>query len=383
MSLEPIPLKGRMFIVVAILLAALTAGAATTPVLPDQFAGWKMSGKPVISQDATKADPAFAPLLKEYGFTDLETGTYTKPGRGMRIRAARFADASGAYGAFTFYRQPEMTEARIGDQGASSNLRILFYRGNILVDTVLDRATAMSAAELRELADSLPRPSGGLGKLPNLPNYLPTEKLVAGSRRYIIGPVGLSAASAPLPETAVGFNRGAEVALGRYATSGGQATLMVLSYPTPQIATERLRAIEAVLGISGRTSGRTSSVTSGGSASGQNGSSDDRAGSRAKRSGPLVAVVWGQVPTSEADSLLAGVNYDAEVTWNQNTFLGRRNNLANLLVGIIILVAILAGGALVSGLLFGGFRVVMRRMLPGRLFDRSKDGEIISLHLRE
>jgi len=116
---------------------------------------------------------------------------------------------------------------------------------------------------------------------------------------------------------------------------------------------------------------------------GQNGLSDDRAGSRAKRSGPLVAVVWGQVPTSEADSLLAGVNYDAEVTWNQNTFLGRRNNLANLLVGIIILVAILAGGALVSGLLFGGFRVVMRRMLPGRLFDRSKDGEIISLHLRE
>jgi hypothetical protein len=379
LSLEPIPLKGLMFIVVAILLAALTAGAATTPVLPDQFAGWKMSGKPVISQDATKADPAFAPLLKEYGFTDLETGTYTKPGRGMRIRAARFADASGAYGAFTFYRQPEMTEARIGDQGASSNLRILFYRGNILVDTVLDRATAMSAAELRELADSLPRPSGGLGKLPNLPNYLPTEKLVPGSRRYIVGPVGLSDASAPLPADVVGFSRGAEVALGRYGTSGGQATLMVLSYPTPQIATERLRAIEASLGISGGTS----SGTSGRSASGQNGSSDDRAGSGAKRSGPLVAVVWGQVPTSEADSLLAGVNYDAEVTWNQNTFLGRRNNLANLLVGIIILVAILVGGALVSGILFGGFRVLMKRLLPGRLFDRSKDGEIISLHLRE
>jgi len=379
MNLVVTPITVRAFIVVAILAEALVAGAATTPVLPDQFAGWKMSGKPVISQDATKADPAFAPLLKEYGFTDLETGTYTKPGRDMRIRAARFADASGAYGAFTFYRQPEMTEARIGDQGASSNLRILFYRGNILVDTVLDRATAMSAAELRELADSLPRPSGGLGKLPNLPNYLPTEKLVAGSRRYIVGPVGLSDASAPLPETAVGFNRGAEVALGRYATSGGQATLMVLSYPTPQIATERLRAIEAVLGISGRTS----SVASGGSASGQNGSSDDRAGSRAKRSGPLVAVVWGPVSSSETDSLLAGVNYDAEVTWNQNTFLGRRNNLANLLVGIIILVAILVGGALVSGLLFGGFRVVMRRVFPGRLFDRSKDGEIISLHLRE
>jgi hypothetical protein len=311
--------------------------------------------------------------LKEYGFADLETATYTKPGRSMRIKAARFADASGAYGAFTFYRQPEMVEAKIGDQGATSNLRILFYRGNILVDAVLDRVTAMSAAELRELANSLPFPTGGPGKLPNLPNYLPTEKLVPGSRRYIVGPVGLSDAGAPLSANVVGFNRGAEVALGRYATSQGEATLIVLSYPTPQIATERLHAIEATLGT----------VAPNGSLGSNSAGSDNNGVSRAKRSGPMVAVVWGQVLPSEAKSLLAAVNYDAEVTWNQNTFLGRRNNLANLLVGIILLVAILIGGAVLSGLLFGGFRVVMKRVLPGRLFDRSRDGEIISLHLGE
>ena len=62
MNLVVTPIIVRAFIVVAILAEALVAGAATTPVLPDQFAGWKMSGKPVISQDATKADPAFAPL---------------------------------------------------------------------------------------------------------------------------------------------------------------------------------------------------------------------------------------------------------------------------------------------------------------------------------
>jgi hypothetical protein len=362
----------RAFVIVAFLLGTLSAGAAA-PVLPAQFAGWELTGKPVTSHDATSADAAFAPLLREYGFADLEIATYTKPGRSMRIKAARFADASGAYGAFTFYRQPEMVEAKIGDQGATSNLRILFYRGNILVDAVLDRVTAMSAAELRELANSLPFPTGGPGKLPNLPNYLPTEKLVPGSRRYIVGPVGLSDAGAPLSANVVGFNRGAEVALGRYATSQGEATLIVLSYPTPQIATERLHAIEATLGT----------VAPNGSLGSNSAGSDNNGVSRAKRSGPMVAVVWGQVLPSEAKSLLAAVNYDAEVTWNQNTFLGRRNNLANLLVGIILLVAILIGGAVLSGLLFGGFRVVMKRVLPGRLFDRSRDGEIISLHLGE
>ena len=75
------------------------------------------------------------------------------------------------------------------------------------------------------------------------------------------------------------------------------------------------------------------------------------------------------------------MNYDADVTWNENTFFSRRDNIGNLLVGVILLVAILIGFALVGGLLFGGFRLVMKRIFPDRVFDRSKDMEIISLKL--
>ena len=94
--------------------------------------------------------------------------------------------------AFTFYRQPEILTEKIGSEAASANARILFYRGNVLVDVVLDRTTAMSAAELRELATDLPEPGGNAMNPPNLPAYLPRQGLVRNSTKYVMGPVGLS-----------------------------------------------------------------------------------------------------------------------------------------------------------------------------------------------
>ncbi len=57
--------------------------------------------------DPAQADSAYPAVLKEYGFADSETATYTRDdGRKLTIKAAQFKDATGAYGAFTFYRQP-------------------------------------------------------------------------------------------------------------------------------------------------------------------------------------------------------------------------------------------------------------------------------------
>ncbi|MGA7906027.1 MAG: DUF6599 family protein, partial [Candidatus Sulfotelmatobacter sp.] len=99
---------------------APVAGAQAQSLLPAQFGGWQRRGTLQASKDAAAADPANAAVLKEYGFTDLETCSYTRDdGRTLKIRAARFADASGAFGAYTFYLQPEMAREEIGDQGAS------------------------------------------------------------------------------------------------------------------------------------------------------------------------------------------------------------------------------------------------------------------------
>jgi uncharacterized protein DUF6599 len=356
-----------IFVVVVLASTAATAGPAPAgPVLPHEFGGWT-SASPQVSTDPAVADPVNAAVLKEYGFTDFESAAYTRDdGRKLTIKAARFTDASGAYGAFTFYKVPAMLSEKIGDQAVSANERVLFYRGNILIDAVFSKLSAMSAAELRELADGLPLPGGNTRNLPGLPIYLPKQSYIKNTAKYILGPATLEKIGAPISTDVVDFSAGAEVVLGNYASSGGDATLMLISYPTPQIAAEHLRRIDA--------------------AHQPNPQAPDAAPHHSdtifdKRTGPIVVIASGPLSSSEAKSLLASVNYEADVTWNQDTYLTKKNNLANLLVNVILLCVILVGLMLVAGLAFGGIRIFLRGLISEKLLDRKGDLDFISLDL--
>jgi hypothetical protein len=94
-------------------------------------------------------------------------------------------------------------------------------------------------------------------------------------------------------------------------------------------------------------------------------------------------VVSGAISSGDAKALLTSVNYDADVTWNQNTYATRRDNVANLIVGVILLAAIIGGMSIVAGLAFGGFRLAMKRVFPNKVFDRPEQMEIIALHLSD
>ena len=351
-----------MFLQIVLATCCLGAGLPNPPsILPKAFGGWQMVKVAATSINPESADPTNAGLMKEYGFTDFGGATYLRDdGRKVTVKAARFQDASGAYGAFTFYKTPEMLNEKIGDQGASLNERVLFYRGNILVDALFQRLSAMSAAELRELADKLPRPAGSTANLPGLPIYLPKQSYVKNTAKYIVGPLALEATAAPLPARYVDFSKSAEVVLGDYNISGADAKLMLISYPTPQIAATQLKQIE-----SAQQSHQLDSVVT------------------ARRTGPILVLASGQISEGDAKSLVSAVNYDADVTWNENTYFTRRDNAANLIVGVIILAAIVCGLSIVAGIAFGGLRVVMKQLLPGKLFDRPEQMEFISLHLSD
>src|SRR5262245_28415256 len=125
-------------------LAINSWAAAKEPgVLPAAFNGWTLDLHSATSgSDPATVDPADSDALKEYGFADFESATYTRNGGKMQVKVARFNDASGAFGAFTYYVQPQMKVENVGDRGASNNSRILFYRGNLLVDASLEQVTA-------------------------------------------------------------------------------------------------------------------------------------------------------------------------------------------------------------------------------------------------
>jgi hypothetical protein len=353
-------MKNRLFILsIALWIVPLCLGATdkVAAILPSSFNGWeKNAASAQTSTDPARADQADAAVLKEYGFSDVELATYARNERKMQVKAARFKNASGAYGAFTFYQRPHMQSEKIGDEGASDNLRILFYRGNVLVDVLLDRVTAMSGGDLRALADALAPVRGNLSALPALPGNLPRQSYMLHTERYITGPIAMERLGVPVPPALVDFNMGPELVMARYANSWGEANLVLIGYPTPQIATEKMRAMQAA-------------SLSGGPF-------------YFKRTGPIVAIVNGNVPGDEAQSLLASVNYDANVTWSQPTRLNPRDNIGNLIVGIFVMIGFILVLSLILGFAFGGIRVLAKKMFPDRVFDRPEDVEIIRLNLK-
>jgi hypothetical protein len=346
------------------------ASPAQPAILPQQFGGWQMQGQAQSSTDPSSADPTNAAVLKEYRLTDVSSATYTRDdGRTLKIRAARFADASGAFGAYTFYLQPEMRKEQIGDQAASLEQRVLFYRGHVLVDAQFSRESAMSGAELRELAGMLPRPNGNSANLPSFIEFMPRRGYIANTQKYAMGPSALAALAPPISADLVDFGVSSEVSLGRYNTSSGEATLMLISYPTPQLAAEHLRRIDAAHQLAQPQAG-VSTVESAGPFFD-------------KRTGPILVIASGPVSDSDAKELLGMVNYEASVTWNTPTSDPQVRDLYMLILNIVILCAILAGLAVVAGVAFGGIRILMKRWYPDKIFDRPEQMEFISLHLTE
>lgn len=360
--------------VVAFLYGNAFAAESSSPsaLLPQIFAGWTKAAHTQTSKDPAAADPTNAAVLKEDGFTDFEQAEYTQPDRKCTVKAIRFADASGAYSAFTYYTPLDLEPIDMGPKNAKDSLgfsqgnSVTFFRQNVLITITFDRVTPMTPAAVRELASMLPNASGTAQNLPSLPGYIPRPKrsFISNSEKYFVGPIALSQVGSPLSMQLIEFTPGAnvEVASAKYLTSEGTATLMVISYPTPAIAGERERAINSFQPTSPATSPELAPPFT------------------TKRTGPLLVVTAGKISSSDAKSLLASVNYEADVTWNQNT---HSDDYAGFLVHLIALIAIMVALGIVAGVAFGGFRILAKKFFPGRVFERPEEVEIIQLNIRK
>jgi hypothetical protein len=167
----------------------------------------------------------------------------------------------------------------------------------------------------------------------------------------------------------VDFGASSEVSAAHYNLPSGEATLMLIYYPTPQLAADHLRRIDQAHQLAQPQEGIS---TIGGS-----GTFFD------KRTGPIVAIASGGISESDAKSLLGMVNYEANVTWNTPTENAQVRDLYKLILNIVVLCAILGGLAIIAGVAFGGFRLLMKRVYPDKIFDRPEQMEFISLHLTE
>ena len=350
-----------------------TETAAPQALLPNTFAGWQLTGTPEMSAQASAADPGDAVPLQEYGFTRYESARYTRDDGELTVKAMQFGDATGAFGAFTFYRRPTMSPAAIGGDGAFDGTRVLFWNGTVLVDAKFQHITPMSAGELRDLITQLPAPTGNQGTLPRLPGYLPRLHLQQETVRYAIGPESYVMSGGVLPPGLVDFGRSAEVVTAEYNALGGTGTLTIINYPDSDIAIDRQHAVQAYFASHGSTQYPwTPALTD-----------SNPAAIQVRRSGPLLAVSSGSYSSGAANDLLQRVHYEEIVTLgHQRPHTDDPKLVAQIILGVAALVGIFALIAIVLGIFLGAGRAALQRSRNKSGLPEDGTSEFIRLNLK-
>ena len=303
-----------LFAALALLLTASVAGAA---ILPDTIGAWqKGPGAP-----ATVSEPK---VWREYGLQDSETAPYEANGRKYTISAWRFSDATGALSAFDETRPVDAKPIQVTGIGEANASDEVVAVGNYLF---LFKGYKPTAEELNHVVGTAPR--YGQSPLPTLPRYMPRDA-EPNSERYITGPEGLARFAPSIPPSTAAFHFNAEAQMAKYGIKGKETTVLVFSYPTMEMARDRAPQFEKI------------------------------PGSLVKRSGPLVAIALNSPNQDDAERLLSQVRFRAEVTVSEHVPTPK-DNPGNLFLNILILCAVLAGFCLVSGLVVGGLRILLRR----------------------
>jgi hypothetical protein len=354
----------------------VTAGSPTAPknkpLLPDAFAGWTADGPVRTVSDATGIDSANAAALKEYDFTGGAVANYKRGSETLSVRALSFRDLSGAYGAYSCYRQNGWPKAEIGAGATSDKNRVLFWRGTTVVDSTFSQVTPMSAAELRELANQLPVPVGNRGLPPPILASLPQDSLQKQTTHYALGPAGYAAGGGVLPAELVGFDRGAETVTVNYALRSGPATLTIINYPTPQMAEVQEPKIRDYIKAGNKAQPTFPKPLA----------DSDQASLEVKRSGPLVAVVSGDAIPDESHKLLSTVHFEADLTSIPQPGESEVSKTGRLLMGIATLVIVGASAAILLGFFLGGGRALYRKM-RGKPVSAVYEIEFIQLNLQK
>jgi len=342
------------------------------PLLPDSFAGWVAKQPPRPVFDATQADTANVAALKEYDFQNGSQATYERAGETLTIRALRFKDVSGAYGAYSFYRGTGWPKEAIGSGAASNKNRVLFWTGATVVDATFSHVSPESGSELRELARQLPTVQGTSALAPPILALLPRHWMEGQSTHYAVGPASYAGAGGVLPADLVGFDRDAEVVTADYSLSSGPATLTLISYPTSQMAAAQEAKIRAYIQAGNKAHPPFSKPLV----------DSDQASLEVRRTGPIVALVSGDAIPDESHRLVSSVYYRSDYVSIPQPMESEVSKTGKLLFGIAELVIIGGSAALLLGFFLGGGRALYR-IARGKPASSVYEAEFIRLDLRE
>jgi len=343
------------FIAACLLTLVVVPGVvAEQRLLPDHF------GTMRIGTCAVK--PAHPALSTEAGEQNFLSCEFSSGNQNVSIWAGRFRDPSSGYEVYSSLINPSMRPSLIGKNSAVDGERLIALVGSIVFE--VRPPQGISTSDLQSLVNVL-QAGADRTPLPPLRTYLPNRDLVDGSQRYTLGPAGFRAATEELHRAAfagltekVGFNDGVEAMLAQYRSGKEEAVLLLLDYPTPQLAVYHQKHLE--LGLS-EIAGLSHTPI--------------------EQKGSLLVMVLAPSSAAYADGLRRGVNYETEVTWNEPIHTLTDPPWTSVIARIFIGTGIFMVMAVVLGIAFGGVRVVTKKLFPGKVFDRPGQMEILQLGL--
>ena len=317
------------------------------PLLPATLGKLQRVAEGDVGDGLGLVDAADAAVMTEDGLRRFARSEYAATNEKNAlpqgtVAVYKFFDASGAVAAYDYFRRPGMRAEKVGDDAVSNGDELLMRSGaNVVVGHFRLDHEAMIALT-RELIAGLPKVGGAAGIAPMLPGLVPGKVgIEAESVRYALGPRGYTAMGGVLPPGTVGFDKNAEAVTARTKDSG---VLTLLLYPTPQIAGDHLRAIEALR--------RQQSTALTGTV-------------KMRREGPLLLLTTGAWPADEAEKMVGGIHLRSEVTWDKPVpldFATEVHKTFSLLENIAIFCAISALAMLVLGMFLGYGRALVRVM---------------------
>lgn len=351
----------RRLFLTSIFCVLCASPALAQNLLPQAFGAWTASPstQTPIRSDASLFGPG---ILDEYGVLSIEQKSYARGLDQLDVTLFRMADPTAAYGAFTYLHTPEMRPLAISKYSVGLNDRAIVTIGNFLLYVKGERAAA-TESDLQVLAGAL-KPQADSRPYPVISEHLPEAGLIPGSERYILGAWGLATFAPIANGDWVGFGQGAEAILANYRNGTKEASLLVIEYPTQQIAGAHAAKIGALAASALADSGKRThkSIT-------------------VKRSANLVTLAMSsdEISTPYAQSLLGQVHFGHDVMWNEPSFKAKEPKLNVMVVGAFLGTGVILVLAIVTGFGFGLMRIAMKIFFPGKVFDRHRSIEIIQL----
>ena len=344
-------MRTRLWLWVAVLLFPAALEAQNRANLIERIVdepSWEAATEPVeYAADDIEALVGNVRAVRHYGLIGVSRVRFEGPDGSVEATLYEMIDSTAAYGLFTLerdWKRDGFEPFSAGAQGYRLGDELVLWQSKYVA-----RLAGPSRA-VEDLAQILSAHIVGRSAKPPVSRHLPPEGLVADSEQYILDPVTFEN-SVGLESDHFGFDDSVEVAVAQYRTEGASARLVMLLYPTQQLAKQHSENwLAAAGGITPH-----------------------------KRSGPLVAIVQETTDPDVWESMLSTVNYESQVTWN--AALPDALTLPHLILTIFNWIGIALAFTFVAGVGFGGLRIYMKTRYPNWGFGGGQDVEFIQLNI--